>query len=118
MGVDGIGNGGRPVPGVGPGEVEGAHGAAAEAAPGTESTRGSERSTGSALLDQLRSGEIDVERYLDAQVNAAIAHVQGSLRPSQIDFIREVLREQMSSDPVLAELVRRATGSTAPPRVG
>ena|ERR1700742_90250 len=122
MGVDGIGNGGRPLPdlakvaNVGGGEVDGVR--AAEGASGGEAARGAERSSGSALLDQLRNGEISFDGYLDAQVNAAVSHVQGSLQPGQIDLIREVLREQLAADPVLAELVRRATGSTPPPRVG
>src|SRR5438045_3408161 len=118
MGVDGIGSGGRPVPGVGGAELDGARPVETEAAPAADGARGSERSTGSALLDQLRRGEIDVEHYLDAQVSAAVSHVQGALAPSQLDFIRETLREQIATDPVLVELVRRATGSTPPPRVG
>jgi hypothetical protein len=121
MGVDGIGSGGRPVPGVGGGELDGPRGVEvdpAESAGGAASTFGAERSTGSALLDQLKRGEIDLDGYLDAQVNAATAHVQGSLPAAQLDFIREALREQIATDPVLTELVRRATGSTPPSRVG
>jgi hypothetical protein len=116
MAVDGIGSGGRPVPDVGGGEVDAAHGADVA----NEVTAGSaaERSAGSALLDQLKRGEIDLDGYIDAQVNAATTHVQGSLQAAQLDFIREALREQITTDPVLMELVRRATGSTPPSRVG
>lgn len=118
MGVDGIGSGGRPVPGVGAGELEGASGVETDPAGSATGAPGAERSTGSTLLDQLRRGEIDLDAYLDAQVNAATAHVRGSLPAAQVDFIREALREQITTDPVLSELVRRATGSTPPSRVG
>jgi hypothetical protein len=119
MGVDGIGSGGRPAPGVGGGEqLDGPRGAETDPAESASGALGSERSTGSALLDQLKRGEIDIEGYLDAQVNAAMSHVQGSLPAAQLDFVREALREQIATDPVLAELVRRATGSTPPSRVG
>jgi hypothetical protein len=118
MGVDGIGSGGRPVPGVGGGELDGARGVELDPAERAGGALGTERSTGSALLDQLKRGEIDLDGYLDAQVNAATAHVQGALPAAQLDFIREALREQIATDPVLTELVRRATGSTPPSRVG
>jgi hypothetical protein len=118
MGVDGIGSGGRPIPGVGGGELDGARGVETDPAEGAGSALGAERSSGSVLLDQLKRGEIDLEGYLDAQVNAATSHVQGSLQAAQLDFIREALRAQIATDPVLMELVRRATGSTPPSRVG
>ncbi len=118
MGVDGIGSGGRPVPGVGGGELDAARSVEAEATTGAEGAQGSERSAGSALLEQLRRGEIDVERYLDAQVQAATSHVEGALSPVQLDFVREALRDQLAADPVLIELVRRATGSAPPTRAG
>jgi hypothetical protein len=94
-----------------PGGVE------AAAAPGVEGNRGPAPSEGT-LLDRLERGEIDLDRYLDAQVDAAVAHVEGPLGAAQVDFIRGVLREQLASDPVLVELVRRATGSIPPPRAG
>jgi hypothetical protein len=123
MGVDGIGSGGRPIsdmpdmpdvpdaPGAAAGELDATRGAQAESAAGAEGALGAERATGSALLEQLRRGDIDLDGYLDAQVTAATAHVQGSLSASQADFIREALREQIAADPVLIELVRRATGA-------
>jgi hypothetical protein len=118
MGVDGIGNGGRPLPGVGGGELDAARGAAPEAAQGADPTvRGAHAAEGTAL-EQLRRGEIDLDRYLDVQVNAAMSHVSGALPASQLDFIRETLREQIASDPVLVELVRRATGATPKAQAG
>ena len=78
MGVDGIGSGGRPVPGVGGGELDAARSVEAEATTGAE----------------------------------------GALSPVQLDFVREALRDQLAADPVLIELVRRATGSAPPTRAG
>jgi hypothetical protein len=113
MGVDGIGNGGRPLaPPPTAGELDPARGAAPGAAQGADATAGGTRATEGTLLEQLRRGEIDLDRYLDVQVNAAMSHVSGALPAAQLDFIRETLRDQIASDPVLVELVRRTTGST------
>ena len=117
MGVDGIGNGGRPLPGVGAGAVDPARGAAPDAAQGADASDGTRAAEGT-LLQQLRRGEIDLDRYLDVQVNAAMSHISGALPAAQLDFIRETLREQIASDPVLVELVRRATGATPKARTG
>src|SRR5260221_6687804 len=110
MGVDGIGGGGRPIPDVGSGELAGARRIEAEPIRVGAEPDGVERPEGSAALEQLARGEIDLERYLDAQVKAAVSHIEGQLPDEQIDFIRETLRGQLSTDPVLLELVRRATG--------
>ena len=117
MGVDGIGSGGRPVPPASGGSVGGAGGIEAPATAGVDGNPGPDPAE-STLLDRLKRGEIDVERYLDAQVDAAVAHVQGPLGEAQLAFIKDALREQIASDPVLVELVRRATGSIPPPRAG
>lgn len=117
MGVDGIGSGGRPLPGVGGGELDPARGAGPEAAQGADASGGT-RPAEATLLEQLRRGDIDLDRYLDVQVNAAMSHVSSALPPAQLDFIRETLREQIASDPVLVELVRRATGATPKARTG
>src|SRR5262252_8946316 len=100
MGVDGIGSGRPPVPRVGGGEVGAPGGVEAGAPLGVQGNR-EPAQVESTLLDQLKRGEIDVERYLDAQVDAAVEHVKGPLGPAQLDFIRGVLREQIESDPVL-----------------
>jgi hypothetical protein len=117
MGVDGIGGGGRPIPPVGGGAIGEAGGVEPTAASGVEGSRGPAQTEGT-LLDRLKRGEIDIERYLDAQVDAAVAHVEGPLGQAQLDFIKGVLREQLASDPVLVELLRRATGSLPTPRAG
>lgn len=70
-------------------------------------------------LEQLDAGTLSVDEYLDLQVDQAVAHLEGKLPKSQLDFVRETLREQLSEDPVLVELVRRTTapqGSTGATR--
>jgi hypothetical protein len=114
MGVDGIGGGGRR-PVHGPGAVDPASvpsiatpdvgGAGAAAAP---------QSVGSAALERLQRGEIGVAEYLDTRVSEATKHLTGRVAPSELEFVQRALREQLSSDPVLAELVRRTTGTVPP----
>lgn len=58
-------------------------------------------------------GELGVDQYLDGRVEQATAHLAASLDPEQLAFIREQLRDQLSSDPVLSKLVQRVTGVTA-----
>jgi hypothetical protein len=122
MGIDGIGSKGPPVPpppggAQGPArtpeasrtfEVSRSAGTAppAAAAP-VEAARGA--------LERLRAGEIDVNGYVDAKVQEATAHL-GVLPPARLEEIRAALRDRMSSDPALAELLRTAAGRVpAPP---
>ena len=67
----------------------------------------------STALEQLRAGKIDLHGYVDLKVNEATAHLQ-ALPPEQLDSIRGMLREQISSDPALADLFRQATGHAPP----
>ncbi len=109
MGIDGIGKppgGGSSAPGVS--SVAGGAGrefavdAGADAVP----TQGAQ---GSVALGQLQRGEIGLDEFLDAKVEEATAHL-GALPAEQLDFVRETLRGELRNDPVLVELVRRATG--------
>jgi hypothetical protein len=61
-------------------------------------------------LARLERGEIDLSTYLDARVDDATRHLSATLSPSQLEFVKQTLRSQLESDPVLVELVRRATG--------
>jgi hypothetical protein len=45
-------------------------------------------------------------------VAEATTHLTGRLAPEQLEIVRQTLRAQLSGDPALAELVRRATGKT------
>jgi hypothetical protein len=60
-------------------------------------------------LEQLKSGKIDFERYLDIKVNEATSHLEG-VAPARLDTIRSMLRERMATDPELIDLVKQATG--------
>jgi hypothetical protein len=70
---------------------------------------GSERI--SAALSGLQRGELSLDQYLDTRVTEATQHLAGKISPDQLDFVKQSLREQLTSDPVLVELVRRTTGS-------
>ena len=118
MGIDGIG---KP-PGVNNGGVADASrvsgGEAARpseafslepAAPG--SAQGGSRV--SAALARVQRGELTVDQYLDGSVTEATRHLAGKLSPDQLEFVKQSLREQLATDPVLVELVQRTTGAAA-----
>ena len=65
-------------------------------------------------LERLRAGEIDAKQYVDAKVGEATAHLQG-LPAVELEAIREALRERLTTDPALVDLVRGATGQEIPP---
>src|SRR5687767_4796849 len=60
-------------------------------------------------LARLRSGEVDVEGYLDLKVDEATASL-ASMPEADLAEIKRVLREQLATDPGLVDLVRNATG--------
>jgi hypothetical protein len=104
MGIDGIG---KPPP-IGP-----AGGVSAPEATGGEfRLSGVEGAAPSSELSRLERGEIGLDAYLDARVNEATLHLSERLAPEQLEFVRRTLRSELAADPVLVELVRRATGKT------
>jgi hypothetical protein len=117
MGIDGIG---KPRPPGGPVAPLGAGAAlplpAAQVDPAAFSARAAEAQAPSSPdgpqspLDQLRAGAIDLDRYLDIKVNEATASI-ADLAPAQVERVRTALRERLSSDPTLVDLVRKATGA-------
>jgi hypothetical protein len=58
----------------------------------------------------LRSGEIDLDRYLELTVLEATLHLHG-LPPSHLERLRSALHERLRSDPALVELVTRAVSA-------
>jgi hypothetical protein len=66
---------------------------------------------GSEALQAVKRGELGLEQYLDQRVTEAVRHLEARLSPDELGFVKQTLREQLSTDPVLMELVRRATGS-------
>jgi len=122
MGIDGIGKKGPPgappvagTPGasraqptgkpfqVDQSDKSGAAGRAAEV-----------KATGPMPLERLRAGEIDVNGYVDAKVHEATAHL-GPMSSEKLEQIRAALRERIGSDPLLVDLVKKATGHVPPP---
>jgi hypothetical protein len=107
MGIDGIGKappiappGGSEPPGAAGSGGEFRVGEAAAPAPAGE-------------LARLSRGEIGLDQYLDARVAEATAHLAGRVNAEQLEFVKQTLRVELSSDPVLVELLRRATGQAA-----
>jgi hypothetical protein len=115
MSIDGVGK-----PPGGPGGIGGPGGAGGIGKSGetfqVDSPDATSSAQGSGALGQLQRGEISVEQYLDTRVEQALEHLQSKLSSEQLDFVRNNLREQLASDPVLVELVRRATGGAAAER--
>jgi hypothetical protein len=62
-------------------------------------------------LGRLERGEINVDQYLDQRVTEAVEHLSGKLGPEQLEFVKDTLRDQLKTDPVLMELVRRSVGN-------
>ena len=109
MGIDGIG---KP-PGAPPIEAP----SGTSGAPGTGATfrvesAGPASSVQSTELERLTRGEISLDDYLDARVTEAVQHLEDKLSSDQLAFVRQTLRDQLATDPVLVELVRQATGKT------
>jgi hypothetical protein len=102
MGIDGIGKP-PPIGPTGPPAAPSATGGAFEVG-ATAPTRQS------GDLARLERGEIGLDVYLDGRVEEATRHLANRLSPEQLDFVRQTLRSELTSDPVLVELVRRATG--------
>ena len=129
MSIDRIGKGGAlpPTPetqGTGSAAPTGAPGAfkVDRADPATQAS-GAERAerTGAVAatdaaspLARLRAGELDVRGYIDLKVDEATSALQG-MSSAELDEIKSVLRDQLSTDPGLADLVRTATGKMPTP---
>lgn len=116
MGIDRIGKGGGTVPEVRLPD-EGAAGAAARPATafGVKPTEAAQPAAAvtSPALEGVRSGALDVHGYIDAKVDEATAHLS-HLAPEQLEGIRAIVREQLTRDPHLIELVQHATGKSVP----
>lgn len=108
MSIDGIGKPSGVTPGIAVPEGTPAKSAFAVGAP--EATLVSEAASGSEAFRALERGEIDVDQYLNARVDGAVAPLLSKLSPEQLDFVRGELRAALQTDPVLVELVRKTTG--------
>jgi hypothetical protein len=82
--------------------------------PGAALVRSVARSP-SESLQRLKRGEISIDDYLDERTEKALDHVRGKVPSEVLATVRSTLREQIRTDPVLVELVRRATGQVQTP---
>jgi hypothetical protein len=73
--------------------------------------------SGAGPLEQLHSGAIDLDRYLDIKVDEATSHLSG-MAPARLEAVRAALRDRLLLDPTLVDLVRKAAGGAGvrPPR--
>lgn len=122
MGIDRIGKGGAPpatpeVAGSGASGVEkkGGPDKPAFSVERPEASRAAQAAAVEAAettpLARLRSGEIDVNGYVDLKVDEATRGLVG-LSPAELADIKKVLRDQLATDPGLVDLVRQAAGKT------
>ncbi len=119
MGVDRIGKGvegAAPLPGAqDAGKTEGASRAfEVRGDPATTKEVEGAKGVSATPLERLRAGEVDVHGYIDLQVDEATRHLSG-LDPSELESIKQLLRDELAGDPGLADLVRRATGHLPTP---
>ena len=83
---------------------------AGPAAP-TQDTQGTETTS---PLARLRSGEVDVNGYVDLKVDEATKGLEG-VPAAELAEIKSVLRDQLRTDPGLADLVRTVAGKSPSP---
>ncbi len=65
-------------------------------------------------LEQLRAGAITPNEYVELKVQQATSHLT-MLSPGELESLRSALRDRISSDPSLSDLVQSATGATPEP---
>lgn len=112
MSIDGIGR--PPIP---KGEI-GSIGKSGAGAPAGEAFRleapsGPAVEEPSDLLARLERGELSVDGYVQARVDDAVRPFEGRLSVEQVQTIREALTQQIEADPVVIELVKRATAGVS-----
>ena len=67
------------------------------------------------LTRKLREGEIDLEGYYEATVELGLAHLRDRMPAEQLEIVRERMREEIETNPVLVKMVRDAIGSLVKP---
>jgi len=124
MAIDRIGKGGALPPTPETGEPAGPTKAGAATAPftvertdKTGSTAAAQKVAGpdaSSPLARLRSGEVDVNGYVDLKVDEATKSLKG-VPAAELAEIKSVLRDQLRTDPGLTDLVRTVAGKSPSP---
>jgi hypothetical protein len=60
------------------------------------------------LVTKLRSGELDREGFYNALVERSLSHLRNRVTPECLEIVRERMREEVETNPVLVEMVRQA----------
>ncbi len=112
MAIDGIGK--SSISGTAsPSDLAGVQEASPSAEFVVQSASGSEASSAPTidgpLISQLQSGRLTKDQYLDIRAEQAVHHLVGKIPDEKVGIIRETLREQLDTDPLLMAMVRRAT---------
>jgi hypothetical protein len=68
---------------------------------------------GSEALEKLKRGELTVDQYIEDRVERALAAVPVPLTAEQRETVRETLRFQVATDPVLARYAQLTTTPAA-----
>ena len=111
MSIDGIGKPSGVVPGASVPGASPAQGAFQVGAPDAANAPAAASGASDAFL-ALERGEINVDQYLNARVESAVAPLLSRLSPEQLEFVRAELRTALTTDPVLVELVRKTTSGS------
>ncbi|HVY25465.1 MAG TPA: hypothetical protein VHB79_02900 [Polyangiaceae bacterium] len=64
---------------------------------------------GSEALEKLKRGELTVEQYIEDRVERALSAVPVPLSAEQRETVRETLRFQVATDPVVAQYAQLTT---------
>jgi|SRR5690606_25896023 len=104
MGIDGIGGSGRPPPGGSSGVERPSGQFEVEAGQNASATEADLE------IERVERGEWTLDQYLDARVDRAVDHLRAALPAEEMELLKQQLRTQMESDPLLQHLVRQATG--------
>jgi hypothetical protein len=64
----------------------------------------------SEMLCRLQRHEITLGQYLDHCAEEAVAHLKGLVDAERLQSIKEVIRDQMMTDPVIIRYVEQTTG--------
>src|SRR5688572_3334550 len=110
MSIDGIGRGSGIPPKLDP--AVGSVGSPATSEKFDLGVGNVERTQGPELVERVQRGEVGLDQYLQVRVDDAVRHLEPSLTAEQLGFVKQELLEQLRSDPVLIELVRRTTGKS------
>jgi hypothetical protein len=110
MSIDRIHKSHSQPPTSGPEGAESARGKPAAEAFAVDKGARAEGAKALSPAEQVRSGQMDLNTYLETRVQEATRHLEGKAPKAVIEQVQGVLREQLAHDPALQEMVREATG--------